>query len=154
MKQITVLQTLLSSDEVKKRLSEEKETSDSLGLKIRSRFPDFTVSLSGWESGRIFNQRIVKFSAHISVNDLGTVVTGHFRYSYLVSFFWIFFFTSATYFMYINSGREYPLAPIITGLIGLAVIYFYTMAEPKDFSTSSNKGQIIGRLKALLDIRN
>jgi hypothetical protein len=153
MKKTIIFHTNLGFDDVKRKISGCKDLARSLGLTIRFKYPCLLVGLYDFGGLTLYNQHLVKFSSHISTNGTGTTITGHYRYSYLLSFFWPFLFAIATYFMYVNSGTEYPLAPIITAIIGFVVTLFFTIVEPWYPFISDDRGQIVGFLRTLLEIK-
>jgi len=153
MKKTVILKSNLSESEIKQRLSEGNDLARSLGLKIYCRFPRFTIGLLDWGSNTLINQRIVKFSAKITSDGSGTKIVGYYRYSYFITLFLILFFGVSVYFMSVNSGRDYPFAPVLTALIGVVLISIFIFTEPWYPFISYEKGTIMGLLKTLFDIK-
>ena len=120
------INTNLGINETIEKLKTSKELARSLQLKIIVGSSDFKLcpsflgttvffplpsnssSIKKALSPSILAPRTIIFCAHLKSSSSGTTITGHFRYSWLFRLFWPFFFAIATYFLWVNSGQQYP----------------------------------------------
>ncbi len=142
-----------------------QEGSDNLksqDIKTKLRFPTFkmfkTSSINLLDYFDV--TRTLIFCGTLEKTDSGTTITGYFRYNYLFTYFWVFLFIVATFFMYQNSGQAYPWAPVIVFLIGCCFVGVLVFLAPRNFSRIYYKSNyfwprnMVNELSNMLEVKS
>jgi len=156
MKKYITLHTKLTIKECEKILQSEilvPNLRDTVIIKLN--YPNFIISFNFWASNNEFyyGPPPTKFCGFLKDSNGETDIVGYFRSSYLVTFFVFLILLMSSIFLYINSGKEYPLTTfaIIACFFILTVVFSTTR---KHNINRNGQPRIMSVLQTLLEIKN